>query len=91
MARLTWGLVALILALGGWNLLVDGMGPTRNPGDKITIVGPGPFTSPCDGPMEVWMVHDVDDNVLPIADARDSRDFWAGLNGCGSTLGRRRR
>ena len=25
MARLTWALVALILALGGWNLLVDGI------------------------------------------------------------------
>jgi len=27
------------------NLLIDGMNPTRSPGDKITIQAPGPFTT----------------------------------------------
>jgi polyhydroxybutyrate depolymerase len=49
------------------------------------VEGPGPFVSTCDGPMAVWMVHDVNDDTLPVADARDSRDFWAQTNGCGTT------
>jgi polyhydroxybutyrate depolymerase len=49
------------------------------------VEGPGPFVSTCEGPITVWMTHDVNDDVLPIADARDSRDFWAQTNGCGNT------
>lgn len=49
------------------------------------VEGPGPFVPTCDGPIAVWMTHDVNDDVLPIADARDARDFWAKTDGCGST------
>lgn len=49
------------------------------------VAGPGPFVPKCDGPVPVWMTHDVNDDTLPIADARSSRDFWAAENGCGKT------
>jgi poly(3-hydroxybutyrate) depolymerase len=46
------------------------------------VAGPGPFSDTCGGAVPVWMTHDVRDEVLPIADARESRDFWAKANGC---------
>jgi polyhydroxybutyrate depolymerase len=49
------------------------------------VEGPGPFVPTCQGPIAVWMTHDVNDDVLPIADARDARDFWARTDGCGTT------
>lgn len=49
------------------------------------VAGPGPFSDPCGGAVATWMTHDVNDDALPVADARDARDFWAGLNGCGAT------
>ncbi|HQY63215.1 MAG: hypothetical protein IPF92_01925 [Myxococcales bacterium] len=50
------------------------------------VSGPGPFSTKCDGPLAVWMTHDVDDNALPVAGARSSRDFWIKKNGCGAEL-----
>ncbi|AKV02872.1 putative LIPOPROTEIN LPQP [Labilithrix luteola] len=47
------------------------------------VSGPGPFTDVCGGAVGVWMTHDTGDNVLPIADARRARDFWARENACG--------
>jgi poly(3-hydroxybutyrate) depolymerase len=49
------------------------------------VEGPGPFVTTCDGPIAIWMTHDVNDDVLPIADARSARDFWADVDGCGKT------
>jgi polyhydroxybutyrate depolymerase len=49
------------------------------------VSGPGPFSDTCGGAVPVWMTHDVNDETLPIADARDSRDFWAEENGCQKT------
>lgn len=48
------------------------------------VAGPGPYTDNCGGAMPVWITHDTNDDTLPIADARDSRDFWASQNGCGT-------
>lgn len=50
------------------------------------VSGPGPFAKTCDGPVAVWMTHDVDDQALPISGARTSRDFWIRQNGCQKTL-----
>jgi poly(3-hydroxybutyrate) depolymerase len=49
------------------------------------VEGPGPFVDTCDGPIAIWMTHDVNDDVLPVKDARDARDFWSTLDGCGNT------
>ena len=46
------------------------------------VAGPGPFSDTCGGAVPAWMTHDKDDNALPVADARSSRDFWAAQNGC---------
>jgi polyhydroxybutyrate depolymerase len=46
------------------------------------VAGPGPFSDPCGGAVPVWMTHDKNDDALPVADARSSRDFWAAENGC---------
>ena len=46
------------------------------------VAGPGPFSDACGGAVPTWMTHDVNDDALPISDARSSRDFWAELNGC---------
>lgn len=46
------------------------------------VSGPGPFSSTCGGAVPVWMTHDANDDVLPVKDARSSRDFWAAQNGC---------
>jgi len=46
------------------------------------VSGPGPFSDTCNGAVPVWMTHDADDAMLPIKDARASRDFWATANGC---------
>lgn len=46
------------------------------------IAGPGPFSDTCNGAVPVWMTHDINDDTLPIGDARASRDFWAAANGC---------
>jgi polyhydroxybutyrate depolymerase len=50
------------------------------------VSGPGPFAKTCDGPVAVWMTHDVDDQALPVSGARASRDFWIRQNGCQKTL-----
>lgn len=50
-----------------------------------TVAGPGPFTTKCGGHVATWMTHDVDDDALSIEGARDSRDFWAEHNACGTT------
>ena len=50
-----------------------------------TVAGPGPFTDKCGGPMPAWMTHDVDDDALPVEGARESRDFWAAHDSCGTT------
>ncbi len=47
------------------------------------VAGPGPFVDTCGGAVPAWMTHDVNDDTLPVKDARDSRDFWAAQNGCG--------
>jgi polyhydroxybutyrate depolymerase len=47
------------------------------------VAGPGPYSDTCGGAVAAWMTHDVDDDTLPIAEARDSRDFWVTQNGCG--------
>ena len=49
------------------------------------VAGPGPFSDPCGGAVATWMTHDVNDDALPVADARSARDFWADMNGCGKT------
>jgi polyhydroxybutyrate depolymerase len=49
------------------------------------VAGPGPFTDACGGAVAAWMTHDVNDDGLPVADARNARDFWADANGCGTT------
>lgn len=49
------------------------------------VAGPGPFSDPCGGAVATWMTHDMNDDALPIADARSARDFWADANGCGKT------
>ena len=46
------------------------------------VAGPGPFSDTCGGAVPAWMTHDANDDTLPVADARDSRDFWSGENGC---------
>jgi polyhydroxybutyrate depolymerase len=46
------------------------------------VAGPGPFSDTCGGAVPTWMTHDKDDDALPVADARSSRDFWAAQNGC---------
>jgi polyhydroxybutyrate depolymerase len=49
------------------------------------VAGPGPFSDPCGGAVSAWMTHDVNDDALPVADARNSRDFWAAEDGCATT------
>ena len=49
------------------------------------VSGPGPFSETCGGAVASWMTHDTDDDTLPVADARSSRDFWAVQNGCGKS------
>ena len=46
------------------------------------VAGPGPFSDACGGAVPAWMTHDKNDDALPVADARSSRDFWAAQNGC---------
>jgi poly(3-hydroxybutyrate) depolymerase len=46
------------------------------------VAGPGPFQDSCGGAVPTWMTHDVNDDALPIANARSSRDFWAEENRC---------
>jgi polyhydroxybutyrate depolymerase len=46
------------------------------------VAGPGPYSDACGGAVPTWMTHDQDDDTLPVADARSSRDFWASQNGC---------
>ena len=46
------------------------------------VAGPGPYSDGCGGAVATWMTHDRDDDTLPVADARSSRDFWASQNGC---------
>ncbi len=46
------------------------------------VAGPGPFSDTCGGAVPAWMTHDKNDDALPVADARSSRDFWAAENGC---------
>lgn len=46
------------------------------------VAGPGPFSDACDGAVPTWMTHDVNDDALPVSDARSSRDFWGDQNGC---------
>ncbi len=49
------------------------------------VAGPGPFEDTCPSPMAVWMTHDANDEALPVAGARASRDFWRAQNGCKGT------
>ena len=49
------------------------------------VAGPGPFSDTCGGAVSTWMTHDTNDDSLPVANARSSRDFWASENGCGKT------
>lgn len=55
-------------------------------GGIAPVAGPGPFAPTCQGPVPVWMTHDVDDDALPVSGARSSRDFWIRENGCTATF-----
>ena len=61
--------------------------PAPDPGTKGCAIAPkgaGTFaarTLTAAG-MPVWMTHDKNDDALPVADARSSRDIWAAENGC---------
>jgi polyhydroxybutyrate depolymerase len=57
----------------------------KHVGAVAPVAGPGPFVSACDGPVPMWMTHDVDDDALPVSGARSARDFWLRQNGCTGT------
>ena len=57
----------------------------KNVGAAAPVAGPGPFVTTCNGPVPMWMTHDVNDDALPVSGARSARDFWLRQNGCTAT------
>jgi len=51
---------------------------------SASIAG-GPRGNTCVGKVASWFLHDVDDNVVPIAAGRAARDRALAINGCSTT------
>jgi poly(3-hydroxybutyrate) depolymerase len=62
----------------GADELVVGAGGISWPPDGISAPDP----ASCVGPVNVMRHHGANDNIVPVARGRESRDFWAAVNGC---------